>query len=84
MTLIGFAKEVDVSKFADPRRVVVGFLSVALGVWFYCLVVAPLLSDRDYGTVALEKAKSLGLGNTLVIIVLATVWVLVIKWRNRK
>ena len=65
------------SKFTNPQRIVRGFAAALIGVWVYCLVVAPLLSDAPYMRVAMNKAENIGLGFSIAIVVVAIAWIVV-------
>lgn len=53
--------------------------AVIAGCWAYCLVVAPLLSERSYGEVVAEKSKDIGLGFTLAALLIGVMWLFVAR-----
>ena len=58
----------------NPRKVITGFVSVLAGVWVYCLLLAPLLSDQPYGDVVADKASSIGLGWTVAVVIVGAIF----------
>ena len=62
-----------------PQKVVHAFAWFIVGVWVYCLVVAPIFVGGDYLTVAWERAKGMGFGFTAIALVIGTVWYLIEK-----
>lgn len=70
------------SRFMDPTRVLRGVTGVIAGIWIYCLVLGPLLSEESYATAALEKSKEIGIGNTLLVIVIGAIWYFITKKKN--
>lgn len=65
-------------------RIARSFAWVIVGIWVYCLAVAPLFSGEDYASVALEKAKSIGIGFTIATLVVGTIVVLVSRRSSQK
>lgn len=70
------------SRLLDPNRVLRGFAGVIAGIWIYCLVLGPLLSEESYVTSALKKSKNMGIGTTLLAIAMGAIWYFISKKRN--
>lgn len=68
----------------NPRKVVSGFVSMLAGVWIYCLLISPFFSSKTYGEVAAEKAREIGIGFSVVIVLVGTAFTAYSAWRARK
>lgn len=72
------------SKFKDPKRVMVGMLSIIAGVMAYCFLVAPPLSDDTYWGTASHQFMDKGIGYSAVVIAIGAVWMAVIFFSRRE
>lgn len=70
------------SNFTDTRNILKSFLCVIAGVWAYCLVIAPIFSDQAYAEVAASSAKNIGIGFTLVALLICALWIAVVRKKN--
>lgn len=68
----------------NPRKVASGFVSVLAGVWIYCLLISPIFSSRPYGEVAAEQAREIGIGFSVVIVLVGAAFTAYSAWRARK
>ncbi|AIU29469.1 Hypothetical protein Cul210931_0096 [Corynebacterium ulcerans] len=70
------------SNFYKSQTIVRSMAAVIAGCWAYCLVVAPLLSERSYGEVVAEKSKDIGLGFTLAVLLIGVMWLFVARRKS--
>lgn len=62
----------------DPRRVAAGIAAALLGVFTYCLVVAPIIKGGPYLRTALDTLGSVGWGMAAVFLLIGTIWVTIV------
>ncbi|AKE40338.1 hypothetical protein ACFLIN_05160 [Corynebacterium kutscheri] len=72
------------SKLTSPKNIIKGFSSVLLGVWLYCLVVAPIFTEGSYLNIVSNKASTIGLGWTIITVFIAAVWLSAISIKKDK
>ena len=78
-TLILHVSEGKDVQFSQPEKIATSFAYLIAGIWVYCLIVAPLFSEASYANVVLEKSKDIGIGFTIVALLVGTVWFLIAK-----
>lgn len=71
------------SSSTAPKRIVRSFAAVIAGIWAYCLVIAPAFSEQNYADVAAEKAKEIGIGFTVVALLVGTVWFFIANKKSK-
>ena len=62
------------SSLTEPQKIVRSFAAVIAGAWIYCLVLAPAFSEQNYADVAAEKSKEIGIGFTVVAVLVGAIW----------
>ncbi|MCI6207461.1 MAG: hypothetical protein MR654_11300 [Corynebacterium glucuronolyticum] len=68
----------------NPCKVASGFVSVLAGVWIYCLLISSIFFSRPYGEVAAEQAREIGIGFSVVIVLVGAAFTAYSAWRARK
>ncbi|WP_455005989.1 hypothetical protein [Corynebacterium propinquum] len=71
------------SSSTAPKRIVRSFAAVIAGIWVYCLVIAPAFSEQNYADVAAEKAKEIGIGFTVVALLVGAVWFFIANEKSK-
>lgn len=71
------------SSSTAPKRIVRSFAAVIAGIWVYCLVIAPAFSEQIYADVAAEKAKEIGIGFTVVALLVGAVWFFIANKKSK-
>lgn len=56
---------------------------ILAGVWAYCLLIAPLFDARPYTVAAGAVATEVGIGFSIVVVVLTGLGAAVVAWRRR-
>lgn len=71
-------------KFKDPKAVIKSLVAATLGVFTYCLVIAPLFKEGSYTSTASDTLREVGWGMVFAILLIGAVWLVVLSViRNR-
>lgn len=71
------------SSFTDPQKIVRSFAAIIAGSWVYCLALAPAFSEKPYADVAAEKSKEIGIGFTVVALLVGAIWFFIATKKSR-
>ena len=70
--------------FMDPRRVLKAFGAVIVGVIAYCVVVAPLVKEGNYGDIVRDTLASVGVGYSAAAVIIGAVWLGILTVLKRR
>lgn len=72
------------SKFLDTGAVIKSLLAVLLGVFLYCVAVAPFFEDGSLLDIWKDKLLHNFLGWAAAIVVVGAVWIAVIYFKEHR
>ncbi|AWB82576.1 hypothetical protein C3B44_09690 [Corynebacterium yudongzhengii] len=69
---------------SSPNKIAQAFLAVIVGIWAYCLVVAPMLTEGSYTEVVAEKSREIGIGFTIAAAAVGAICYVIAKKNSQK